>query len=198
MYKELANSITSKFIKSGIIDEEQQDIYAYGFEVLISSTMYFLILFLVSVVFKCVFSSLVYLLGLILIRKICGGHHANHYSSCQLLFEANHLAFVALYHLVDIRWYRLVTVSVFTFAIISIFVAAPVDHKKKPFIKNEYKRYRYLSLFYCVILLILLVLTITQVLKPGELLFSFSIGTLSAIISLLCGKISRMKERSSP
>jgi hypothetical protein len=74
---------------------------------------------------------------------------------------------------------------------------APVDHKNKPFINNEYKRFKLLSRLYCVVLLIIFIFECLNVIPQNKIILAFSFGTFSATCSLVSGKIIRKKERKS-
>lgn len=195
MYNKIASNITDCFIKRGVIDNSKKEIYKYGFEVLISSAMYFLLFALISIITNSVFPSFLFWLGLFIIRKTAGGHHAKNYTACHVHFEANHILFIILFRFFPKIWYKTSIIGIITICLISILLFAPVDHINKPFINSEYKRFRILSLVYCAVLLIVLILYVINILPSNELSFAYSIGSLSATISLLSGKITRFIER---
>lgn len=195
MYRRIAIKITDWFIKKGTIDEAKKEIYYYGFELLLSSTIYFLIFLGIAFFTKSVFASFFFWLGLFIVRKVAGGHHAGSYRKCHLLFAANHIAFVILLKLFPISLYYISIIVILLFSLLSILLFAPVDHKNKPFIKTEYKRFKRFSRIYCLILAIIIVVFSLKIFKANSLVFGFAIGTLSATISLLCAKIIRAKER---
>lgn len=195
MYHNIASKITNFFIRGKIIDAEKEDLYLYGFEIMISSIGYLIVFLLASFISQTVVTSILFWLGLFLIRKTAGGHHANSYTSCHLLFLANHLVFIIIFKVTPLSVYNWSTIAILLLCAILIFSLAPVDHKNKPFINGEYKRYRCLSVIYSCILICVSTLVLFRVITANNFLFSFSIGTLSATISLLFGKIIRNKER---
>lgn len=194
MYKELANRITNTLIKKSIICKDQRDLCLYGFEILISSLFYFIVFLLCSVLSKTIFPSFIFWLGLFIFRKIAGGHHSKTYTACHILFALNHIAFIIFVKFIKAELYSSIIYTIFTIAIISLVFIAPVDHKNKPFIGAEYIRFRYLSIIYCLAITLILGLLIIKIIPPSIYVFSYSIGTLSASISLLIGKITRKKE----
>ena len=195
MYRKLAICITDKFISKKLISDNKKDIYAYGFEMLISILVYFVEFLVISLLTQTLVSSLYFLCGLFIVRKVAGGHHANSYISCNLLSTANHILFVFLVKLINVNiYYHFITLTLL-FSAATILLVAPVDHKNKPFIKNEYKRYKLLSSLYCIVLGIIVLLVSAKTIPISEVLFGFSFGTLSATISLLCAKFIRSFER---
>lgn len=195
MYGRIASRICERLIQNHTIPERKRAVYLYGFEVILSSFVYFLIFLFTSIISKCLTASLFFWLGIFIIRKIAGGHHAKSYLSCHLLFESNHIIFILLLHFVSSALYAYIILASLTIAILSILFFAPIDHKNKPFIKTEYKRYRLFCLVYCALLATATALYWYNVIPNHLFMFSFSIGTLSATISLLCGKIINYKER---
>ena len=203
MYKRLAVSLTNTFLSKKIITCDKRDICEYGFEMLISNIVYMVIFIATSIIADIFLESLVFWLGLFIIRKIAGGHHANSYISCHILFALNHVLFIIAAKMLpkDIIYFSICLLL--SFSIVSVAFCAPVDHKNKPFIKSEYIRYKKLSRIYCVVLFVILisliVIHITNKTTDNceELYFSFSFGTASATISLLSAKIIRYKERGT-
>lgn len=197
MYKNLAQRISNKFIAMGIVDETKKDIYVYGFEYIISNFVYLSIFFAICFLSKTLLASLCFWLGIFILRKIAGGHHANSYISCHILFAFNHILFIAFTFIFPPKYYYVFTVIALLIAFLSIYICAPVDHKNKPFIKTEYKRYKTLSYIYGTCLLVFDIALFINLFPVNIHLFGFAFGTLSATISLLCAKYIRNKERSS-
>ena len=162
---------------------------------LISILVYFVEFLIISLLTQTLASSLCFLGNLFIVRKVAGGHHANNYISCNLLSTANHILFVILVKLVNVDTYYTFITLTLLFSAATILLIAPVDHKNKPFIKNEYKRYKLLSNLYCIVLGIVVLLVSGKMIPAGELLLGFTFGTLSATLSLLCAKIIRSYER---
>ena len=196
MYKKLAQIISNKFIQKGLIDEAKKDIYIYGLEYIVSNIVYLAIFFALCLLTKTLLPSLCFWLGIFLLRKIAGGHHAKTYLSCHFLFAFNHILFIFIQYIFPQQYYQNFIVASLLITIVSIFTCAPVDHKNKPFIKTEYHRYKILSHIYGSILLVLWILIVFQIIPSNQYIFSFTFGTISATISLLCAKIIRTKERS--
>ena len=195
MYRKLAIKITDFFVSKKTIDETKKAIYQYGFEILISSLFYTLIFLAIAFLTDSFFESIIFWLGLFMIRKTAGGHHASSYKSCHILFALNHVIFVLILKFFSSEYYSYLSSYMLIFCLISVFLFAPVDHKNKPFIKNEYKRYKLFSKLYCIVLLFFVILCFTTSFKSNIYIFSYTIGTFSATVSLLSAKIIRNKER---
>ena len=195
VYKKLSIICTEFFIKHQLIEKEKRDIHLYGFEILLSSLSYLLLFIAISILTNTFLASLCFFLGLFFIRKIAGGHHSKTYIRCHILFALNHLLFITLYYIIQPQLYHYIIPLIFLIAALAMWLLAPVDHKNKPFIKSEYGRYKTCSIIYGCCLIALLILLYTKILPFHKHVFSFSIGTISATLSLLIGKINRTKER---
>lgn len=197
MYRTLAKKITNYFIRRNIISDKEKDIYSYGFEIMISSFVYLIIFLTVALISQTLLASLFFWLGLFIIRKTAGGHHANSYTSCHILFLINHIVFVIIALLLPQSIYIFFNIASLAISMALVFILAPVDHKNKPFINNEYNRFKLLSRLYCIVLSIILVFECCNVIPQNKIVLAFSFGTLSATCSLVSGKIIRKKERKS-
>ena len=193
MYRKIALKLTRLFIEKKVIQEEKQDIYAYGFEIILSSLVYLFFFIIFALISNTLFPSLLFWLGLFVTRKIAGGHHAKSYIACHILFAINHVLCILLLKVTPENITNKIIIYLFLFSICSIFLFAPVDHPNKPFIKNEYNRYKLLSRIYCLILFLIMILFLISVIPYNQLLYGYTIGTFSATISLLGGKINKFE-----
>ncbi len=189
MYKKISQQLTALCIANKTIDIQQKEVYEYGFEILISNILYTLIFFTTALVTSTFFNSLCFWFAFIIVRKTSGGFHAKTYIKCHLMFFANHILFIlALNNIPDIC---LTTVGIIEiiFSIILIFTFAPVDHPNKPFINNEEKKYRQLSIGYSIFLSVFMPCLCLMPLEIGKFIFSYGFGTISAAISAMSAKI---------
>lgn len=181
-------AITENLINKKIVCEDKIDIYAYGFEIMISYFCYFAIAIIISIVTCTFFESLFFLAGFVLIRKSAGGYHASTYLKCHILFSLNHIVFIVLhnYFLINIYYFMVLFTPLIT--LISILCFAPIDHENKPFTPNEYLKFKRKSRISSIIVLCVAMIFgfIPQI---KSLLFGFLFGVLSAIVSLIVAHI---------
>lgn len=196
MYSLIANHITNYFIIKKIISEDKATIYKYGFEILISSIVYIGILLVVSILSSTFIQSILFFVSFFIARSVCGGFHANTYFKCHLLFSINHILVILLLYILKNSYYALVPICIFFLCSVIIFIFAPVDHKNKRFIKTEFQRFRRRSVIYSLFLLVFaIVMLFVDSTGNNNYILSFSFGTLSATISLLCAKLINIIER---
>ena len=80
----LANTITDYYIRKKIIAEEKREIYSYGFKLIISDVINYIIIISLGIVFNRLIESIVFLITLCGIRQFSGGFHAKTFWLCRL------------------------------------------------------------------------------------------------------------------
>lgn len=194
MYERIANWITNRFIEKNIIEQEKQPIYAYGFEVLISNTIYTLIFLGLALLTQTFFESIVFWIGFFIVRTTSGGYHAPSYMACHIMFAANHILFVFLLTLFTFYPFAPINIALMVACCITIFFFAPVDHPNKRFTSKEFRKFKSRSRIYSIVILTLTV--VLYVLADWNVIqFSYAIGTLSGTVSLVCAKINNAKRK---
>lgn len=128
----LSIRIADFLCKKGVIEEEDKEIYVYGYELLISSFFGVFITLIFGILLGRIPETLLFLIVFIITRQRCGGFHANHFLTCILTFTLTYLSviFLSMYMLeID---YRLMMVLMLILYGITIFRFAPMEHKNKP------------------------------------------------------------------
>ena len=198
VYKKCSVKATGFFIKHEIIDKEKKAVYEYGFEILLSTLAYACVFILISLITKTFLASLVFLAGFFIVRTIAGGYHAGTYLKCHLLSMVNQEVFVILYHCIAEQLRSYACVIMLLLSAILLIAFAPVDHPNKPFIKTEKKRFRVLCCVYGLVLFVIALLCFFVFKSiPANYLISYSIGTLSASISVVVAKINLKKGKKA-
>lgn len=190
MYHRFAQNITSHLIKKTIIKKTDEDIYVYGFEMLLSQMVYISIMIIIAVLANAFIETIAFFIGFYLYRKVAGGYHANTYIKCHLLFAATQALFLIALHSFP-TYYRFTFIAcVLLICIIITFMFAPIDHPNKPFDYKEYLKYKKQSRLFCVLFFVFIVMFFFLE-KNNVFLFSSAFGVLSANISLLYAFIER-------
>ena len=145
---------------------------------------------IISIVFGAVFESIVFFIGFYFFRNIAGGYHASTYIKCHLIFGINHLLFLLLIIFYPNKYIFVFNLIATSITSVITFICAPVDHPNKKFGLREFKRYKRLSRGFSM-LLMLLVSAICFLDNNNTSFFCFSVGTLSASISLMYAFIER-------
>ena len=127
----IANYLVRFLLSKGLIDDEKMEIYQYGYEILTSSFITLLIVIVLGAVIKCLFASLLYFVIFASMRLICGGYHAKHYWSCNLIFTIVTATLLLLFKYIPMDGYASIHYTTLVFSVLVVFVYAPVENKNK-------------------------------------------------------------------
>lgn len=192
MIETLAKKITNIFIDNNIIKSEEREIYNYCFETTIFTGIGYLILLVLSIIFKEFFSSLIFLLSFIIFRKTCGGYHANNYYICSFMSLLSYLFLIIVTKKLNIIFnvsYFLLMVGLFL-----ILTLSPIQNENKPFTDKQYKRFKIISKVLATIFILVfsaLELSGKHHLLTNKYFFSFCYGIDLVALALLISKIER-------
>lgn len=187
MFSRLARRLAYFFVEKNIIKSEEREVYAYGYEIMISETVNWIITIIIAVFTRTIVETFVYMLAFMRLRGALGGFHANSHVGCIIISTAVYILCLCIIYKtpMDVYWILIIMgVILHTSLVLAI---APVAHPNKPFIdereclKFRKKSYR-LSFIYGSICVILF-LSLQQVLKVYS--FCILLGMLSASISML-------------
>ena len=84
MISKLSERIAVGLKQSSIIEEDDVELYAYGFYILISKLLFLIIALILGVILNIVFESIVFYVSFSIIRAYAGGVHANREWKCFL------------------------------------------------------------------------------------------------------------------
>ena len=191
----MAKKIAFILVQREIVQNENLEIYKFGFELLLATALNGLIVLAASIVMNVFWQSLLLLIPFMLIRSNAGGFHANSHVSCMIIFLTVYIAGVQIvkhlpFHITIGTSYVSVVVAT---AIILMIGALP--HENRPVSATEVKMYKRKARFLSMILLF--VGLTGQYLAPRWFAY-YSLGLVIAAGSLLVGYlIKNVSERRS-
>lgn len=198
MYKKLAAILTDKFIKTDVIEEQQRDVYLYGFEMLISNIVYVFVFLILAILTQTILFSLLFGISFFITRSIAGGYHAATCSMCHLLSLLNQVLFILLVTLLSQELHPVASVVSILMSSGILLIFAPIDHPNKPFIKTERKRFRRMCCVYAYVIPVIVTALVLFATQLSTYILSFSLGIFSAAFALLSAKIQQTKEKQNP
>lgn len=146
MIRRLSEKITEFLLDRKILPQEEAEVYEYGFELLISSLIGFVIVLVSGLIFGLLPESMLFYIIFVSVRPFCGGFHADTHMKCKLTFIAVY-ALVMLFSHIFANYYRIIYhVLLLTVYWLSIILYAPVEHKNKPLDSDERARNRKVSI----------------------------------------------------
>ena len=154
MFKSYASKITSFLIENKEINQEDYEVYRYGFEVLIAFILNIVIVLSIGLLFNKLFYSIVFLICYCPIRQFAGGYHANNYTKCLLIFILIFILTMNIPLNIDSKIYKWMIFTISTLSYIGIFIFAPLEHRNNPLTLSEIKKYKKISKILAVIVYI--------------------------------------------
>ncbi len=139
MIHTLAKRIASVFIRQGIIAQEDDDIYTYACETIVSTLFNCLLSLLISLCFGMFWEGVVFTFAFALFRGFTGGHHAQTHAGCITAFACLLTVSLLLLQWLPQESYRMLSVIISGITLLTVLALAPVAHVNK-YLKPTLKR----------------------------------------------------------
>ncbi|MDK2587396.1 accessory gene regulator B family protein [Romboutsia sedimentorum] len=142
MFKSLSYKFANILIKNNIIENEDLEIYRYGFETLIYFIVNISVVLFIGIIFDRLIHTIVFLSCYCTLRQFTGGYHAKNYIECTLTFAAIYLLTIFIDNNLDIERYKYLIILIYIFSIYIIYKLSPQEHRNKPLSEKEKVHYR--------------------------------------------------------
>lgn len=195
MFSLLSRKLAYFFAEKNIIPPEEKNIYAYGYEIMISETVNWVITIIIALFTGKIIETVVYMLAFMRLRGALGGFHASSHTGCIVISAIVYIVCLGIVYLTPVNIYWILITAGLILHIGLVLAIAPVAHPNKPFVneaeclKFRKKSFR-LSGIYGIACAILII-TPLQILKTCS--YCILLGMLSASISMMVEYI-RQKE----
>lgn len=194
MFSQLAQKLAYFFVEKNIVKSEEINIYIYGYEIMISETINWLITIAIATFTKTLVETFVYMLTFMQLRGVLGGFHAKSHMGCIIISTIVYMQYLYIIYRTPFNLYWILIPGGILLHMVLVFVIAPVSHSNKPFI-NEIERMKFrnrsyrLSILYGIVCVILLLIP-QQVLKTYS--YCILLGMLSASISMVVEYVKQL------
>jgi len=180
----MSNKITSFFISSGTISKSDSEVYAYCFEVVLSTALSLSALALIAIFSGTFSETMLFLSGFVPLRMIAGGYHAKSHLRCFMLMITAHISFILLMlNIPDAHRIMIIFIGV-SLSTLSVFLCAPSEDINNPLDKEKVVRLKRKSRR--VIVGYVAVICLLVVFVPDKrFAFALSLGILTASTSLM-------------
>ena len=185
MESKLALRICSKLLEWKIISKELEEIYVYGFELLLSFLTNTIIILSIGAISHQLSKTLVFLLVFILVRRYTGGFHADTYLKCKVFTVGTYLFVMVCSSFVNASLFAFALLSVA--GLIIIIKWGPIENPNKPLTAEEKRRHRIIGTIIFQTFLICGCATISLSFALSNVLFY----SLFSIIALMLYEILR-------
>ena len=148
----ISQKVVAYFLRNNVITEDEQDIYQYGTELVLSSILGIVLVLLAGVILHQFWFAVVHLLCMIAVRIYSGGFHADTYIVCNSSSVITFLLVCGVTVWLPPKTWLWVAIAFCIVALIIAFYLSPVEHPNKPFTAKQGRKYRMISLTMMVLL----------------------------------------------
>lgn len=159
MISKISSRITDILIKYSSIESKNKELYEYGFFVLLSQILYFIITIIVGTILNIAIESIIFYIAFQFIRRYAGGYHAATETQCEILSTLSLLTCVGTIKLSKFYDFQIAMIISTVLSAICIFVFCPLDTPEKPLLDKEFKYFRRVSWLILFIIVLLIVLS---------------------------------------
>lgn len=175
----LSRKITDFFYNHSTIRYvKDKELYIYGFALMVSTILSFLIVILVSLAFHDIFSGILYFFLFSFLRSYAGGYHCSSYLRCHIAYS---IIFI-IYQLVKLNFPNCYFFCGSWIGAVYLFYNAPIDNENK---RLSIQEKEYFNKIVKIILLILLIVNLMMIhfgLKDYIITINFVL-TISAVLA---------------
>lgn len=192
MITNLADSIAHFFVRKGWGSDQNREIYRYGCEVILSALISILLVIGCGLLFRMTGAALLFYLVFLVLRRYCGGYHAETYLRCNTIFTITMvLVLFGISEYQTIPSYALVIASVVSFLIVAWF--SPVSHKNKPLKKREIVIYQKVAVSISGVLLSLVIILLQF---EREIATIITLAMLTTSIAMIVSVVMERSEKN--
>lgn len=149
MENKLAKWICRRLRAKQVVDEEYEEVYVYGLELILSFMISTSIVLVIGILFEQIISTLTFLATFILIRQYTGGYHANSYIMCKFCTVLSYSVSILLANIFPVS--RLMFLVLLTIGCLIIWLFGPIENKHKPLTDQEKRKHKITALTLFVI-----------------------------------------------
>lgn len=187
MISHLAEKAVDVFISCSDINEEDRDLYIYGFFMLFSKVLYFLVTVLFGALFGIVVESIIFYLLFIILREYAGGIHASKEQTCMISTSLAMFASVLAIWIGNKLSLTILYACLLVIGSLVIFVLCPQEAKAKRLTEVERKRNRNNTIIWLFILFLIAGIALYAHLE--NIFFCCSVCVILETILILTGNL---------
>ncbi len=193
LLSKLSECIAVGLARPSVMQNEDVELYAYGFYILISKLLFLIMALIFGVILNVVLDSLVFYVLFSIIRAYAGGVHADKEWKCFCYTSISILLCVLGIKLLINLEPTCVYVSMLIASSLLIIIFSPLDTEEKPLSKNEKEKYSIISL---LLLLIYLVISLALIITGVQrICYSICVAVSLEAILLSAGKIKQVSNK---
>lgn len=146
MISSLAEDLTQRLLAAGRIAEEEQELYTYGFFLLLSRLFFLAVTLACSLIAGLPAEGVLFYGMFTLLRSYAGGAHARTESACTLLTGLALCCSILAIRALEAAQAITITLGLLAAGDTGVLLFSPLDAPEKPLDNSERKHYRSISL----------------------------------------------------
>lgn len=194
MIATISNKISLALLKSNAINQDELNVYAYGIQLLILSVIDWCITFLFMLLIDEIYLSIAYLSVFFIMRRHCGGYHAETHMRCIVISNIVYVFSVLIS--ANMHYGNFTTLlfigEIMNFVMIHKF--SPAEHPNKPIPISELARHKKTGRFLNAIISAIAIVSVLYGLKDYACVILMGQLSVSVAVVLQKSKNSRGKE----
>lgn len=195
MISRLSDLIVKCFLKQSDITDDEQDLYQYGFFILLSQILYLIIAIIIGALLGTVLESIIFYIAFQFIRRYAGGYHASTETRCEIMSTLSILACIIVIRLSRIYDFQTVLLIISSVSAVCIFVLCPLDTPEKPLSESEFKYFRKIS--WAILFVIITVIAVSYVFSLKASLVPCCMSLILESILIAAGKIKKVLQKNN-
>lgn len=177
MIHNLSEIITNFLVSKKVINENESEIYIYGYETFFSGVIDLIITLILGILFRRLIASIVFFVMFVSVRMYTGGYHADSYLKCKMIFIGIVMSVLGISYIKFPLYTVFLIISLF---LITIYRLCPIENPNKPLSEQQKRKYRKIGLLYSILWSIAAIITYFNITH-----ISMAIVSSEFIISLL-------------
>ena len=189
MIARLSKRIASFFVRNDVIKNEDEEVYEYGLQLLLSTVFNGIIALILAIISGTVLQCIYYLAVFVLLRKSAGGFHAKTHFGCCCILAVVLSLFIIFIKFVPNEVYGIVAAIAAAVSVAIILMFAPLEHENKPISDKDKSRLRKISIIYAILFALLVFALFIAKLKM--IMICVALGMFTASGSMLVAVIEK-------
>ncbi|GLC79279.1 accessory gene regulator ArgB-like protein [Lacrimispora brassicae] len=163
MIEKMTKISTDYLIRNRVIDEEDRDIYEYGFHSLYNNIIDIASILIISVWLQQVVQTILYHISFVALRNTAGGFHAQTHFRCFIMSTSIWLLSLwGISHIASTE----VCIALAGLSVFFVWLKAPIEHKNNPLSTKKQKRMKIFSRI--IVIIFFVIILSTSVLLPDK------------------------------
>lgn len=195
MIGNISSKLVKKLVDKNVIDSTEQELYVYGFFMLLSHIIYLLITVIFGILLNTVLESVIFYVAFQFIRRYAGGIHASSELKCELSTTLSIFLCLLCVKICKIYNADLIVLLPTAVSAVLTFVLCPLDTPEKPLSREEMKYFRKIT--WIILTVIILILCIARYFELYFLMYPCCMSIILESILLVLGKIKKSLNKNS-